>query len=42
VQPSLATVYVGCTTLALIVMLFGRKSYQAAEQRAGELATARA
>lgn len=37
VQPSLATVYVGCTSIALIVMLFGRKAYQRAEVRSGQL-----
>jgi MFS family permease len=38
VQPSLASVYAGCTSLALIIMLFGRRAYQRAEQRSGERA----
>ena len=42
VQPSLATVYVGCTTMALVIMFLGRKAYQDAEARAGLLAPARA
>lgn len=33
VQPSLAAVYAGCTSLALVVMLFGRRAYQRAEER---------
>jgi MFS family permease len=33
VQPSLASVYAGCTILALTVMILGRPAYQRAEQR---------